>query len=199
MNLGHRIVASLAAVPKCVALRGPGILGLAILFVLSLTSTGAGNTVREHDVKAAFLLNFARFVEWPAEAFSSSNAPLVVGVMGESPFGDALQRTLSQQTARGRPITLRTISENEDGSQCHLLFVSQNLAPSYEQILNRLRKAPVLTVGETTPFAKQGGIIEFNRVNDSVRFDINAVAAESAGLRFSSKLLAVARTVLRSP
>ena len=199
MNFGHRIVASLAAVPKCVALRRPGILALAVLFALSLNSIGARNTVQEHDVKAAFLLNFARFVEWPAEAFSSSNAPLVIGVMGENPFGDALQRTLSQQTVHGRPITLRPISENEDGSDCHLLFVSQNLAPSDEQILNRLRKTPVLTVGETTPFAKQGGIIEFTRVNDSVRFDINAVAAESAGLRFSSKLLAVARTVLRSP
>lgn len=185
-------------IPRLAAMCRGGFLGLALLFLSSPESRSAGK-IREHDVKAAFLLNFARFVEWPPKAFPTPTAPLLIGIVGDNPFGDVLERTLEHQTVQGRPIVFRHIPDGEELSRCHVLFVSRSLENQYDKILERLQGLPVVTVGETENFVREGGVIGFAVVDDIVRFDINTRAAGTAGLKFSSKLLAVARSITRSP
>ena len=169
-----------------------------MLCLMGAPSLGAKG-VREHDVKAAFVLNFARFVEWPPEAFGGVNAPFVIGIVGDDPFGDALEGTMLQQQVKGRTIQLRHYAEDGDFGECHILFFSRSLATRVEKLLIRLRGLPVLTVGETEAFVLKGGGIGFLVKDGNVRFDINARVAKSTGLKFSSKLLAVARSVHDAP
>lgn len=175
-----------------------GLLLLTILLLLGASGLGAKG-VREHDVKAAFLLNFARFVEWPPEAFGSAQAPFVIGIVGEDPFGEAIETTILQQQVKGRTIRLRHCEEDADFGDCHILFVSRSVGARVEKLLERLKGLPVLTVGETDAFVLKGGGIGFLIKDGNVRFDVNAKVAKATGLKFSSKLLAVARLVHDAP
>jgi len=172
-------------------------LWLALLFLLATLSLKA-RQVGEYDVKAAFLLNFAKFVDWPPKGFPDASAPLVIGIVGDDPFGAALPQLVQGQTALGRRIEVRHFKADEDCAACHLVFLSRSVAGRTEEILQRLKGRPVLTVSEKDDFVRQGGVIGFALVDKSVRFDINARAAEAADLKISSKLLAVARSVLKS-
>jgi hypothetical protein len=167
---------------------------LLLLPTLSLNGRESG----EYEVKAAFLLNFAKFVEWPPKAFQNSNAPFVIGIVGDDPFGDALLQIVKGQSAQRRRIEIRHFKVAEDFGDCHLLFASRSLAAQTDHILTRLQGRPVLTVSEKENFVRQGGVIGFAVVDKSVRFDINAKAATAVDLKVSSKLLAVAREVLQS-
>jgi hypothetical protein len=157
----------------------------------------SGRQSGEYEEKAAFLLNFAKFVEWPPSAFPDSNGDFVIGIVGTDPFGDALARQIKGQTVQRRPIEIRRFNVAEDFDGCHLLFLSRSLAAQTDHIVTRLRGRPVLTVSEKKNFVRQSGVIGFAMENKSVRFDINVKAAETANLKVSSKLLAVAREVLR--
>lgn len=168
---------------------------LALLAAMTL-QVGAAPT--EYQVKAAFLLNFAKFVEWPPKVFSDTNVTLVIGIVGEDPFGDALPQIIQGQTAQGRRIEIRRFKPDEDCGGCQVLFLSRSVADQTEAILQRLQGRPVLTVSEKEDFARRGGVIGFALVDKAVRFDINARAAEALELKISSKLLAVARSVLKT-
>jgi hypothetical protein len=170
---------------------------VALLFLLPTFSLN-GRESGEDEVKAAFLLNFAKFVEWPSKAFHDSKAPFVIGIVGADPFGDALLQIVKGQTAQRRRIEIRHFKLAEDCGDCHLLFLSRSLVAQTDHILKRLEGRPVLTVSEKENFVRQGGVIGFAVVDKSVRFDINAKAAAAADLKVSSKLLAVAREVLQS-
>ena len=140
----------------------------------------------EYRVKAAFLYNFARFVEWPA---TMAAGPLTLCVAGRNPFGDALEATLGGARIRGRAVTSRVITEPD--SSCHIVFVPEGTgAAAYL----RNRQAPTLTVGESDDFIAMGGIVNFIREGGNVRFEIDAMAADRAGLRISSRMLRLART-----
>jgi hypothetical protein len=169
--------------------------------LLSLVAAVSLNALppREYDVKAAFLFNFAKFVEWPSQAFADPSALLVIGVLGDDPFGDVLPQIARGQTAQGRRIEVRRFTENEDYSKCHVLFVSRSVAGQSENILRRLKGRPVLTVGDHEDFVRQGGVVGFAMADKTVRFDINVKAAEAVELKLNSKLLAVARSVVKSP
>jgi hypothetical protein len=171
--------------------------GVALLFLLASFNSSA-RQVGEYEEKAAFLLNFAKFVEWPPKAFQDANAPFVIGIVGDDPFGGALPQIVKGQTAQRRRIEIRHYKVAEDCGGCHLLFLSRPVAAQSEEILQRLKGQPVLTVSEQENFVRQGGTIGFVVVGKSVRFDINAKAAAAANLKISSKLLAVARAVLKS-
>jgi hypothetical protein len=153
----------------------------------------------DYEVKAAFLLNFARFVDWPGAAHQAPNSPLVIGLVGEDPFGPVLPQLTAGETAQGRRIEIRRLREDEPAQGCHVIFLGRSLEERIEQQLARYAGQPVLTVSDAGDFAARGGMVGFVVVRNSVRFEINPVAANREGLKVSSKLLAVARKVVRAP
>jgi len=146
-------------------------------------------------VKAAFLLNFARFVEWPASAHSSETSPIHVGVLGEDPFGETLERTFAGRTAQGRSLAVLRSGDPKDLASCHIVFIRTTRKDKPAALLEPFRERPVLTVGEAEGFARAGGILNFYLEERKVRFEINPEAAKRAGLKISSKLLQLARLV----
>ena len=151
--------------------------------------------VSEYRVKAAFLYNFAKFIEWPAEAFSGGGAPIHLCLVGEDPFGPLLEQTIQGKTAQGREMRIKRLKEGEDIRACHILFVSFAEDKRLAQIMERLDGASVLTVGETRNFTRLGGVITLVLEDNKVRFEVNLQSAERARLKVSSKLLTLARVV----
>jgi hypothetical protein len=149
----------------------------------------------EYQVKAAFLLNFTRFVDWPASAFINATSPFEICILGDDPFGSALDKLVSGETVGGRKVTIQRIRRTPQRGSCQVLYVGQT-AKDVPQALTETIPG-VLTVGETANFLSNGGIIQFLIENRRVRFDINQAAAEKAGLRISARLLNVARAVER--
>jgi hypothetical protein len=145
-----------------------------------------------YEVEAAFLYNFARYVEWPEAV---DDGPLVVGVLGEDPFGDVLDRTFAGKTVRNRPFKIRRLARVEDAARIQILFISQSEEGRLDAVLQTLRGAPVLTVSDIRDFATRGGIIGLRIEERKVRFDIDPDRASRAGLKLSSQLLKLARVV----
>jgi len=146
----------------------------------------------EYQVKAAFLFNFAKFVEWPPATFPDDKSPLCIGVLGANPFGVDLERFVRDKTINGHPLIVRECHTVEDGKKCQILFVSASEAKQLPDILKGLQGANVLTVGETDGFIESGGIVNFVSEANKIRFQINDAVAKSAGLKISSKLLSLA-------
>ena len=155
----------------------------------------AAPTAKEYEVKAAFLFNFAQFVEWPAEAFESPQMPVGIGILGDDPFGDILEQTIRGETVKGRPIVVHRSKQIENLKHCHLLFVGRSEKGRLAHIFAVLEGAHCLTVGETDQFARAGGIIIFRLQGTNIRFEINVDAARHSGLRISSKLLRLATII----
>jgi uncharacterized protein DUF4154 len=149
----------------------------------------------EYQVKAAFLYNFARFVEWPADAFPDARAPILLGIVGEDPFGGAMEQAVNGKTINGRELVLKRVARQQDFKEFHMLFVSSSEARHLSQILESLKGKAVLTVGETEGFAQSGGVINFTLEENKVHFEINVDTAERSHLKISSKLLALAKVV----
>lgn len=175
---------------------------LALVLVAAGALTGSVPQARaqsepptEYQIKAAFLYNFAKFVEWPADTFADPHAPLVLGIVGEDPFGSALDKLAVDKTVNGRGLVIKRLKQGPDLRNCHILFVSSSERKRIPQILGSLQGASVLTVGETERFAQSGGVIDFILEENKVRFEINSDAAARARLNISSKLLALARMV----
>jgi len=157
----------------------------------------ASETRLEYEVKAAFLYNFAKFVEWPPEVFSAAEEPIVLCVAGNDPFGASLDRTVNGRSAHGRAIAVRREVDAGQTAGCHLLFVPAVEASQVARIVHSANGASVLTVGESPGFLDAGGIIGLAIDAGKVRFEINAGAAERRGLRLSSQILKLARSVRR--
>jgi hypothetical protein len=149
----------------------------------------------EYQIKGAFLYNFAKFVEWPAAAFNDDNAAFIFGIVGEDPFGSALDQTINGKTINGRQLVITRLKWGQNLRGCQILFVSSSERSHLAQILGSLSGASVLTVGEMAQFSQQGGIIRFMMEENKLRFEINTEAAAGAGLKVSSKLLTLAKTV----
>jgi hypothetical protein len=150
---------------------------------------------REYQVKAAFLLNFAQFVEWPAATFAATNQPFTVGVLGDDPFGPALEQTVQGETIHGHPVVLRRASRPEDLKDCQLIFISKSEHARFGDILPQCTGRGILTVSEFPGFAAHGGMINFYLDGKKVRFEINPTAAQHEGLRVSSQLLNLGKIV----
>jgi hypothetical protein len=164
--------------------------GLAVLLPFMSSSQPAGPT--EYEIKAVWLLNFARFVEWPADAFSSPQAPLVVCVVGRDPFGSALEKTLAGKTIGGRPLAIRRLPADRDLAACHVIFFSNSEKKKHRELIAKLRAIPVLTVGESDGFLNDEGIIQFVRREDTIRFAVNLESARFTRLKVSANLVKVA-------
>ena len=149
----------------------------------------------EYEVKAAFLYNFARFVEWPAAALHDPGAPFVIAILGRDPFGPILDETVAGKTVAGRPIEVHRVPRVDDARDAQIVFVSPSERANVEAILKALERPGVLTVGDTDGFAQRGGAINFVLQARKVRFEINPAAAEQAGLKMSSQLLKLATLV----
>jgi hypothetical protein len=159
---------------------------LPLVIGLSLSSASAQGVSQEYRVKAAYLYNFLKFVEWPEDA---APGPLTICVAGRNPLGTVLRDLVRDQLVNDRPIEARIILEPEEG--CHIIFVPEGAAT--EAYLRGARGTPVLTVGESSTFLEQGGIANFYIERGNVRFEINPAAAERARIRISSRLLQLAR------
>ncbi len=174
--------------------RVPWLLGVVVLL---LSSAGAQSpTAGEYQVKAAYLYNFAKFVEWPPSSFSDASAPLQICVFGRDPFGEGLRDITGGKTINGRKIEIDTVVDLQHARTCHILFIASSVTMAVKDIVEGLRGASVLTVGDTKGFAEQGGMINFVLENDRVQFEVNRKAADQAGLKISSKLLSVAKLVI---
>ena len=151
---------------------------------------------REYRIKAAFLFNFIKFIEWPAEAFPDPSSPITLAVLGEDPFGAALD-SIDGKTLKGRRLVVKRYARVRDLNFPHVLFISSSENMHLPQIVEILNNSTVLTVGEEGQFTHLGGIINFVIRKNKIRFEINMDAAERAGLTISSKLLRLA-TVVRT-
>lgn len=168
---------------------------IVVLVVVGSTQPVSAQGAEEYKVKAAFLYNFAKFVEWPGEALSDEGSPIVIGIVGADPFGSALDRTIKGQTAQGRPLAVRRLKSGQDLKGCHILFISASETRRIPQILDGIRGSSILTVSEVEQFAHIGGIINFFIEQNKLRLEINVDTAGRARLKISSKLLSVAKVV----
>jgi uncharacterized protein DUF4154 len=165
--------------------------------VLCLSGSRAQSpTAGEYQVKAAFLYNFAKFVEWPPSSFADASAPLRICVFGQDPFGEELRSITKEKTVNGRKLEVSQAPDLQVAKTCHILFVASSETAQLAQIFERLRGTDVLTVGDTKRFFEQGGMINFVLENSRVQFEVNRRAAEQGGLKISSKLLSVAKLVV---
>jgi hypothetical protein len=163
------------------------------------SNAAPGSTVtQEYDLKAAFLFNFARFVEWPADAFAEATTPIVIGVLGADPFGASLDALVAGETIHNRPLLVRRYRSVENVDACHILFISASEASELDHIAKALAGRSILTVGETKDFAVRAGIIGFELVQRRLRLQINLGAAAGARLTISSKLLRQAHIIRSS-
>lgn len=169
-------------------------LALTLLATALAWATAAEPPAEEYRVKGAFLLNFAKFVEWPAEAFQGPSEPITICVLGANPFTPALDQAARQVVLENRSVQVRVIEDPQQARHCQIVFVSVSERRRARAVLEAVRGASVLTVGESQGFIAGGGVIEF-RVEDSrVRMDISVAAAKLAGLHISAKLLSLAQS-----
>ena len=149
----------------------------------------------EYDVKAAFLYNFARYIEWPPDGLPPQGEAFVFTVLGDDAFAESLEGVLRGKTTHERRLTVRRVARAEDVGRSQILFIGESESEDLPRILRRLETAPVLTVGDSERFAERGGMIRFRKERERVGFDINLASAERARLKISSQLLKLGRIV----
>jgi hypothetical protein len=152
---------------------------------------------KEQQVKAAFIYNFLKFVEWPANKFQDTNSPLVIGVLGKCPISAELEDTVKNRKINGREVIVRTVDTPAAAKSTHLLFVAATEDGRLDAWMPDLVSAGVFTIGESEQFGKSGGIIKFVLEGDKLRFEINMDAADQAGLKISAQLQKLAKAVRR--
>ena len=167
-----------------------------IIFILLLSNglqlLAQTSTSPEYQVKAVFLFNFAQFVDWPAKAFPEPQAPMIIGVLGNDPFGAYLDETVRGEKVNGRPLVVQRYRRVGEIKNCHVLFISQSEADRLEQILTSLKGRNILTVGDTDDFTARGGMIRLFNDKNKIRMGINLETVRAANLTISAKLLRVA-------
>jgi hypothetical protein len=153
----------------------------------------------EYQVKAAYLANFVKFVEWPPSAAGAGNEPFQICVLGQDPFGTVLDAALAGQAVDRHPLAPRRVANPREAAGCRVLFIGSSDESQIKTALAALDKVSVLTVGDFPEFLKRGGMIQFVLDGNRVRFEVNLTATKNAGLYLSSELLRVAAAVRRSP
>jgi YfiR/HmsC-like len=170
------------------------VLGVVVLFLIGTHAQSP--TAGEYQVKAAFLFNFAKFVEWPPSSFFDASAPIRICVFGRDPFGEELRNITREKIVNGRKLEVDQVADLRVARTCHILFIASSEKAQMKQTLESLRGTDALTVGDTKGFVEQGGMINFVLENNRVQFEVNRKAAEEGGLKISSKLLSVAKLVV---
>ena len=165
------------------------LLGLALLCAVTPGASAQPTASAEYQLKAVFLFNFAQFVEWPARAFRDAKAPLVIGILGEDPFGAYLDDLVSGEKIGDRPLVVHRYNRAEDLNDCHIVFISRSEARNVENIVARLKNRSLLTVSDLDAFARRGGMVRFVMEDGKIRLRINVEAAKACELTISSKIL----------
>ncbi len=166
-----------------------------LIALLLLAATAAAQTAGEYQVKAAFLFNFAKFVEWPAGSFKNPSDGIHICILGDDPFGTALSGLLAGQKINARPLIGAHFSEVKEVIGCQILFISTSERKNLRNILAAAAGGGILTVGEWDNFALDGGMIGFRLKDGKVRLEINLKATENAQVQISSKLLSLAQII----
>jgi hypothetical protein len=173
-------------------------LALRLGMLIALLVAARGQVIDEYQVKAAFVYNFAKFVEWPAHSFTGPSAPIVICILGDDPFGSLLDIPVNGKLVEGRPLVVRRMSDVRHVKACQILFISSSERKRLASILAEVKLCGILTVGDMAGFAAEGGVITLQLEDGRVRFQVNMDAAEQQGLRISSKLLSLAQ-IVRDP
>ena len=166
-----------------------------IIAALFICSPVFAEPPSEYQVKSAFLYNFAKFIDWPDSAFKNDEAPIRIGILGDNPFGDLLKKTVAGKKIRGRDVIIASVSKVEAITGFNILFISSSENKRLPSIFSYLDGTSVLTIGEIDGFANKGGIINFFKYENKIRFEINNENARKANLIISSKLLKLARII----
>lgn len=197
--LGHPILGHTAhtAHPRRAAWfrRSAAVISSLVLILCARSASAREPSPTEYQVKAAFLLNFAKFIEWPSSSFANPQAPFLICILGTDPFGPMIDETLHGQTLGGRAVAVQRVRDAGALRHCQVGFISTSEKKRVQDIIEAVKGASVLLVGESPQFAAAGGMIQFGMEDDHVRFLINPEAAERAGLRVSSKLLSLATII----
>ncbi|HWF37743.1 MAG TPA: YfiR family protein [Candidatus Acidoferrales bacterium] len=151
----------------------------------------------EYEVKAAYLYNFGKFVNWPSTGSAGGQDDFVICVLGQDPFGGGLQTSVVGERVGGKPVIAKHIANTEDGSHCRIIFISASEQSRVKQVLMDFAQSGALTVSDMPDFTARGGMIQFVMRDNKVRFEVNLTAAERARLNLSSELLKVAVSVRR--
>jgi hypothetical protein len=173
-----------------------------VITLVSLSVLSGGNSIvnaefhssPEYLIKAAYLYNFMKFVEWPPEEFKDSLSPINLYILGTDPFGGALD-SISDKMVKGRRLHIKHVNHVNEISGGHILFISASEKRNLRHTLRALKNSAILTVGEMDGFAQQGGVINFITVENRIQFEINPDAAQQSGLKISSQLLRLAKIV----
>lgn len=173
-------------------------IGFALAWAVHVPAPAYAETVvsKEYQLKAAFLYNFAKFVEWPPEAEQDAKDVFVIGIFGDDPFGMDIDELLADKTVNEKRIEVRRFRSLGEVAPCRILFISSSETQKLRAVMERLQSKGVLTVGETDDFMENGGMINFVMEGNKVRFEINAQAADKAKLKLSSQLLKLAKRVI---
>lgn len=165
--------------------------------LLGILASGicGGQVFNEYQVKAAFLYTFAKFVEWPPQAFSSPSAAMTICILGENPFGSFLDDAVKDKTVGDRPLAVYRLTDLPAGHECKILFIASSERRRMPALLAAMTTPGVLTVGDTADFASEGGIIGLRLDGERIRLSVNLTAAERAKVRISSRLLSLATII----
>ena len=178
--------------------RMPVISPLASVIIVLLVFTGAiqvnaeSTAFDEYTIKAGFVYNFTKFVDWPADAFKDNQSPMVICIVGKNPFGSKID-TLENKTVSGRKLVIRRLATFDGAEKCQVLFVGRSENDQLSAILKAASNNNVLTISETPNFCRSGGMINLFLDGDKIRFEINIRNAEKARLKISSQLLNLAK------
>ena len=161
-------------------------------------SRALSQDLNEYTVKAAYLYNFAKFIQWPEKAFGTKLTAFAIGILGNDPFGDLLEQAVDGKMVNGRSITIKRFDGFDDSKtapirKCQILFICYSEKDRLPEILSALQGAPVLTVSEIERFPAQGGMILFDQEGNRITLAINPGPAAKAGLSLSAQLMQVSK------
>jgi hypothetical protein len=170
-----------------------------------LAATLRAQSASEYEIKAAFLYKFASFIQWPSSGdtapaadMAAASTPICIGILGTDGFGQSLDQVVRGKQAGGRKFAIQHFHVAGEALHCEIVFISGSEQNRIREILRVFGGKPVLTVSEVPGFCESGGIINLRKIDDAIRFEINPASGERAGLRFSSKLLSLARLLSMS-
>ena len=168
---------------------------LALLVLLSSRGVARADSggSREYQLKAAFIFNFAQFVEWPADAFAGADSPLVIGVVGSNPFGDVLEQVVAGKKVGGRNIVVKYFRSAHAMERCHIAFISGSERDAMPLLVERCARDSTLSVGDFDGFTSTRGMIRFVTQDNRLRFEVNLESMNRGRLRASAKLLKLAQ------
>ncbi len=162
-----------------------------ITSIILFDGTAQTKSINENQLKAAFIYNFTRFINWPPQSFTDAESPFIIGIFGEDRLSTHLNLLIKGEKLNNRPIIIKTYSSAQKIGACHILFISSQSASEIKNQLWYINRKSTLTVSDMPNFAKTGGIIGFYKVQNKLKLQINMYEVKHSELIFSSKLLSL--------